>query len=92
MTIFVLFIETRGVVSIPVENRFGVHSGNADLPRHTPSETAEQLYDWRGGGGGWGTVSDSILGGTRHFFFIILKILAGTYTSPPVPLLRGPWP
>ena len=52
MTIFVLFIETRGVVSIPVENRFGVHSGNADLPRHTPSGTAEQLYDWRGGGGG----------------------------------------
>ena len=41
------------------------------------------------GGGGWeGTISDSILGGTEHFFLLILynfKNIGGGHVPPPPP-------
>ena len=46
-----------------------------------------------GGGGGGGHISDSILGGTRHFFLLTLynfKNTGGHIPPHPPPLLRGP--
>ena len=45
------------------------------------------------GGGGGGTISDSMLEGTRHFFLPILynfKNIGGHVRPLPPPLLRGP--
>ena len=41
-----------------------------------------------GGGEGWGTISDSILWGTKHFFLLILynfKNIGGARAPPPPP-------
>ena len=52
----------------------------------TDPGTVEELWDWGGGGGG--TISDSILGGTKHFFLLILynfKNIGGAHASPALP-------
>ena len=61
------------------------------------SGTAEQLLDWRGGGGGGVEgehISDSILGGgTRYFFLLILynfRNIGGHVPPSPPCLIRGP--
>ena len=54
------------------------------------SGTAEQLWDW--GGGGAPLMTQHWGGGTRHFFLLILynfKNIGGGHVPPAPPLLRG---
>ena len=60
------------------------------------SQGTRSNFEIGGGAGGRGApllVSDSILGGTRHFFLLTLyhfKNIGGHVPPPPAPLLRGP--
>ena len=78
------FIQFSGPGNLAYRSTVHVHK---PLPG-----TAEQLWDWGGG-----TISNSILGGTRHFFLLILyncKNIRGHVLPPPpnpaFPLLHGP--